>query len=74
MPEKLLLPRVMRERAADLGKLIGDDNTYFYVCGLRAMEEGVVLALHDIAKQAGLNWDEVGEKMKQQARLHLETY
>jgi benzoyl-CoA 2,3-dioxygenase component A len=38
------------------------------------MEEGVLLALHDIARQAGLNWNEVGMKMKQQARLHLETY
>ena len=65
---------VMRERAADLARLIDDPNTYFYVCGLRAMEEGVVLALQDIAAQAGLNWDSVGEKMKQQARLHMETY
>ena len=65
---------VMRERAADLARLIDDPNTYFYVCGLRAMEEGVVLALQDIATQAGLNWDSVGEKMKQQARLHMETY
>jgi benzoyl-CoA 2,3-dioxygenase component A len=65
---------VMRERAADLARLIDDPDTYFYVCGLRAMEEGVVLALHDIAKQAGLNWDKVGASLKQQARLHMETY
>lgn len=65
---------VMRERAADLAQLIDDPNTYFYVCGLRAMEEGVALALHDIASQAGLDWDQVGEKMKRQARLHVETY
>ena len=65
---------VMRARAADLAQLIDDPNTYFYVCGLRAMEEGVMLALHDIAKQAGLNWDDVGVRLKQQARLHMETY
>jgi len=65
---------VMRERAADLARLIDDPDSYFYVCGLRAMEEGVVLALHDIAKQAGLNWDIVGAKLKQQGRLHMETY
>ena len=65
---------VMRERAADLATLIDDPNTYFYVCGLRAMEEGVVLALRDIAKQAGLNWENVGARLKQQARLHMETY
>jgi benzoyl-CoA 2,3-epoxidase subunit A len=64
----------MRERAADLAKLLADPNAYFYVCGLKAMEEGVVLALHDVAKAAGLDWDVVGAEMKKQGRLHLETY
>jgi benzoyl-CoA 2,3-dioxygenase component A len=65
---------VMRERAADLAPLIDDADSYFYVCGLRDMEEGVVLALRDIAQQAGLDWGSVGEAMKRQGRLHLETY
>ncbi|MEZ5537714.1 MAG: benzoyl-CoA 2,3-epoxidase subunit BoxA [Thiolinea sp.] len=65
---------VMRERSADLAQLLDDPNTYFYVCGLKAMEEGVVLALRDIAKQAGQSWDALGQKLKQQGRLHLETY
>jgi benzoyl-CoA 2,3-dioxygenase component A len=64
----------MRERAADLAPLLADPNAYFYVCGLKAMEEGVVLALHDIARQAGLDWDLVGTSLKKQGRLHLETY
>jgi benzoyl-CoA 2,3-epoxidase subunit A len=64
----------MRERTADLAPLLADPNAYFYVCGLKAMEEGVVLALHDIAQQAGLDWDTVGAAMKKQGRLHLETY
>ena len=50
----------MRERAADLAALLADPNTYFYVCGLKAMEEGVVLALRDIAQEAGLDWDAIG--------------
>jgi len=64
----------MRERAADLAPLLADSNTFFYVCGLKSMEEGVVLALHDIAKAAGLNWDIVGASLKREGRLHLETY
>jgi benzoyl-CoA 2,3-epoxidase subunit A len=64
----------MRERAADLVPLLTDPNACFYVCGLKAMEEGVVLALHDIAKGAGLDWDSVGADMKRHGRLHLETY
>jgi benzoyl-CoA 2,3-dioxygenase component A len=64
----------MRERAADLAPLLADPNAYFYVCGLKAMEEGVVLALHDIARHAGLSWETVGAAMKAQGRMHLETY
>ena len=63
---------LMRERAADLSPLLKD--AYFYVCGLKAMEEGVVLALRDIAQQAGLNWDETAAALKREGRLHLETY
>ncbi|MCV0440614.1 MAG: benzoyl-CoA 2,3-epoxidase subunit BoxA [Hydrogenophaga sp.] len=65
---------VMRERAADLAVLLQDPNTFFYVCGLKSMEEGVVLALRDVAQGAGLNWDTVGGALKREGRLHLETY
>ncbi len=64
----------LRERAADVAPLLTDPNAYFYVCGLKAMEEGVVLALADIAKGAGLDWATVAASLKQQGRLHLETY
>ena len=30
-------------------KLLSDPDACFYVCGLKAMEEGVVLALRDVA-------------------------
>jgi benzoyl-CoA 2,3-dioxygenase component A len=65
---------VMRERAADLLPMLQDPNAYFYVCGLKSMEEGVVMALRDVAQSAGLDWAELGEAMKRQGRLHLETY
>ncbi len=64
----------MRDRAADLAPLLSDPNAYFYVCGLKAMEEGVVLALRDIARHAGLEWEAVGAALKREGRLHLETY
>ena len=64
----------MRERSADLAALLKDANTYFYVCGLKAMEEGVVLALSEIAEHAGLNWATIGATLKKEGRLHLETY
>jgi len=38
------------------------------------MEEGVVLALRDVAEQAGLAWETLGAVMKREGRLQLETY
>lgn len=65
---------MMRERAADLVELLKDGQSHFYVCGLKSMEEGVVLALRDVATEAGLDWDTVGASLKREGRLHLETY
>lgn len=65
---------LMRARAADLAPLIADPNAFFYVCGLKAMEEGVVLALADVAREGGLDWTIVGPALRRQGRLHLETY
>jgi benzoyl-CoA 2,3-dioxygenase component A len=65
---------LMRARAADLATLLADDNSYFYVCGLKAMEDGVVLAMQEIAEGAGLNWTTLAAALKRDGRLHLETY
>ena len=65
---------LMRERAADLGPLLADPDTYFYVCGLKSMEEGVLAALRDVAQQAGLDWAKLAPMLQREARLHLETY
>ena len=55
---------LMRERSADLVPLLKDPNTFIYVCGLKSMEEGVVLALRDVAEGADLDWDEIGPRLK----------
>jgi benzoyl-CoA 2,3-dioxygenase component A len=65
---------VMRERAADLAPLLRDPDTCFYVCGIRNMEEGVMLALRDIVENAGDDWETIGRQLRDQGRLHLETY
>ena len=65
---------VMLERSADLASLLKDSNTHFYVCGLKSMEEGVVMALRDIANDAGIGWDQIAPVLKREGRLHLETY
>jgi benzoyl-CoA 2,3-epoxidase subunit A len=71
---KTYVQDLLRKRAADVAPLLPDSNAYFYVCGLKSMEEGVVLALRDVATQAGLDWDAIGAQLKREGRLHLETY
>ncbi len=65
---------LIRERATDVASLLQDPNTCFYVCGLKAMEEGVILALKDVALQAGQDWESLAADLKSSGRLHLETY
>jgi benzoyl-CoA 2,3-dioxygenase component A len=64
----------MREAAPQLAVLLKDPQTHFYVCGLKAMEEGVLQALQDIAVGAGMDWTSVASTLKQEGRLQLETY
>lgn len=65
---------LLRQRAADLLPLLRDGHTHIYVCGLKSMEEGVVLALRDVAEEAGLPWEPLAAALKKEGRLHLETY
>ena len=62
------------EQAQLLAPLMQDADTYFYVCGLKAMETGVLDAMSDICSLNDLNWDAVGADMQRQNRLHFETY
>ena len=71
---KTYVQDLMRQRAADLAPLLADPQAYFYVCGLKSMEEGVLMALRDIAQQAGQDWDLLAAALKREGRLHLETY
>ncbi|MDP3085413.1 MAG: benzoyl-CoA 2,3-epoxidase subunit BoxA [Rubrivivax sp.] len=64
----------MREQAGALAPLLADDNAYFYVCGVKGMEDGVLQALREIADGAGLAWPALAAALVRDGRLHLETY
>jgi benzoyl-CoA 2,3-epoxidase subunit A len=64
----------MRERAVDVARLLRDGGTHIYVCGLKGMEEGVLLALQDVAGRHGIDWSELWPRLRREGRLHLETY
>jgi benzoyl-CoA 2,3-epoxidase subunit A len=38
------------------------------------MEEGVVMALRDIATASGQDWETLAATLQREGRLHLETY
>jgi benzoyl-CoA 2,3-dioxygenase component A len=71
---KRYVQHAIRERGADVAKLLADPNTCIYVCGLKAMEEGVMLALQDVVSEAGMAWETLAAALKREGRLHLETY
>ncbi|HVG82199.1 MAG TPA: benzoyl-CoA 2,3-epoxidase subunit BoxA [Methylomirabilota bacterium] len=64
----------MRERAAELAPLLKDGQSYFYLCGVKGMEDGVLVTLREIAEAAGLDWQALARALKREARLHIETY
>lgn len=64
----------LRERSQEVVALMRDAKAHIYVCGLKAMEQGVEEALRDIARGAGLDWAALRDTMREEGRYHLETY
>ena len=64
----------MRENAHMIAEWLGEDNTHIYVCGLKAMEEGVESALNDIATEHDMDWEILRNTMREDGRFHVETY
>lgn len=65
--------RMLREKAV-LAELMSKPNTHVYVCGLKAMEEGVEGAFKTIAEEAGADWHAIRDRMRESGRYHVETY
>ncbi len=72
-PKKYVQDQLL-EAGETLAPMLGDENTYIYICGLKAMETGVEQSFAEIAKKAGKDWAEIRETMRQNGRYHVETY
>jgi len=64
----------LREESARVAELLQNPDGYIYICGLKAMEQGVEEALKDIARGIDLNWSDLRDKMREDGRYHVETY
>mgnify|MGYP000880705587 CR=1 FL=1 len=65
---------LLRERGADVARLLRDENTYVYLCGLKGMEKGVEESFTELCKANGLDWGTLRPQLLQQGRYHVETY
>ena len=64
----------LREEAPRVAALLADPKGHIYLCGLKAMEQGVDAALAEIAADAGLDWPGLRDAMREDGRYHVETY
>ena len=65
--------RLIREKEK-LAPIVAAAGTHIYVCGLKAMEDGVENALELIARTAGIDWQAHRRQMREEGRYHIETY
>jgi ferredoxin--NADP+ reductase len=62
------------EHANSVLDLLLEDNTYFYICGLRGMEPGIFEALEQAAQAKGLSWESILVGLQQSGRWMVEVY
>ncbi|MFK5977423.1 MAG: benzoyl-CoA 2,3-epoxidase subunit BoxA [Rhizobiaceae bacterium] len=72
-PKKYVQDMIRQEKSA-VAELLREPTTYIYICGLKKMEHGVEEALSDVARDAGLDWNELRNTMRESGRYHVETY
>lgn len=64
----------MRVCATEVSKLLQDERTHIYICGLKGMETGVDEALADICRADELDWADLKPALRTTGRYHVETY
>jgi benzoyl-CoA oxygenase/reductase BoxA protein len=62
------------ERGCEVAQLLADSHTHVYVCGLKGMEAGVLDALRTACAGQGMDWDALLPTLRDEGRLHIETY
>ncbi|MBL4907448.1 MAG: benzoyl-CoA 2,3-epoxidase subunit BoxA [Sneathiella sp.] len=72
--EKEYVQDRMMEQSELVANLLKSENTYIYICGLKAMEDGVEESFETIASSSGLNWPDIRDQLREQGRYHVETY
>ncbi len=71
---KMYLQDRVAENKEEFWKLIQDEKTHTYMCGLKGMEPPIDETLTTLAAEQGVDWKEYKKQMKKQHRWHVEVY
>ncbi len=71
---RMYIQHRVAEHAEELWKMIQQEKTHTYICGLKGMEDGIDEALSAQAEKQGIDWKEYQRAMKKAGRWHVETY
>ncbi len=71
---RMYIQHRVAENAERLWKMVQNDNTYVYICGLKGMEDGIDEAMAVEASKAGVEWSEYRRTLKKAHRWNVETY
>lgn len=71
---RMYIQHRVAEHAEELWKLIQQENTHTYICGLKGMETGIDEALSAVASKDGITWSDYQRDLKKAHRWHVETY
>jgi benzoyl-CoA 2,3-dioxygenase component A len=65
---------LLMQRRALVAELLLDERCCIYLCGVRGMEDAVMQVFAEICCMVEGGWPALAEELKDQRRLHIETY
>ena len=71
---RMYIQHRVAENAEKLWKMVQDEKTYVYICGLKGMEDGIDEAMAAEASKDGVEWSDYRRILKKAHRWNVETY
>ncbi|MEM6450291.1 MAG: ferredoxin-NADP reductase [Cyanobacteria bacterium P01_D01_bin.105] len=71
---RMYIQHRVAENAERLWKMVQDEKTYVYICGLKGMEDGIDEAMAAEAAKDGVEWSDYRRTLKKAHRWNVETY
>jgi len=72
--KKMYIQNRVAQQVSEIWKLLQDEKTHAYICGLKGMEDGIDEAISAEAQKNGADWSDFQKSLKKAGRWHVETY